>query len=89
MLALGLYFKVMDTFRFTFDGAQLAAVETSSNDLPVYCEAFDWVKRQMRQIMSGPCQGFFAGGPTPRDCARAVTEGFRRFAANRTSSSGD
>lgn len=82
MLALGLEFKVTDTFTFTFEGPILVAVETSSNDLPVYYEAFEWVSENMPEVMSGPCQGFFNGGPTPQDCARAMTEGYRQFAAS-------
>lgn len=82
MLALGLDFKVTDTFTLTFDGPLLIAVETSSNDLPVYYQAFQWVTEQMPEVMEGPCQGYFAGGPTPQACARAMTEGYRQFAAS-------
>ena len=83
MLALGVDFKVTDTFTFTFDGPFLTNIETSSNDLPIYYAAFDWVTKELPEVMSGPCQGFFAGGPTPQACARAMAEGYRRFAARK------
>lgn len=82
MLALGIDFKVTDTFAFTFAGPLLTKVETSSNDLPIYYRAFEWVTKEMPEVMSGPCQGFFAGGPTPGACAQAMTEGYRQFAAS-------
>ncbi|MEJ2239918.1 MAG: hypothetical protein P8X82_16635, partial [Gemmatimonadales bacterium] len=82
VLALNIDFNVTDTFTIGFDGARIVSVETSSNDQQIYYDAFDWVTREMPEVMSGPCQGFFDGGPTPGDCARAVTEGYRRFAAS-------
>jgi len=82
VLALKLDFKVTDTFTITFDGDKVAAVETSSNDKPIYTQAFEWVVKESPEVMTGPCQGFFADGPTPGDCARAMTEGYRRFAAS-------
>ena len=80
MLALGIDFKVTDTFAFTFAGPLLTKVETSSNDLPIYYRAFEWVTKELPEVMPGPCQGFFGEGPTPGACAQAMTEGYRRFA---------
>ncbi len=80
VLALNIDFNVTDTFRMTYDGATLVAVENSSNDQPVYFEAYNWVVENMPEVMAGPCQGFFDGGPTPGDCARAMTIGYRKFA---------
>ena len=80
--ALGSDFKVTDTFTITFEGTTISAVETSSNDQPIYYLARDWVLANMPGIMEGPCKGFFAGGPTPGDCARAMVEGYRAFAAS-------
>lgn len=86
VLALGIDFKVTDTFTITFTGTEtgteISSVETSSNDQQIYYDAFDWVTKEMPEVMSGPCQGFFDGGPTPGDCARAMAEGYRRFAAS-------
>jgi hypothetical protein len=82
VMALGSDFKVTDTFTISFDGTKISDVETSSNDQPIYYLARDWVRANMPEIMEGPCKGFFAGGPTPGDCARAMAEGYREFAAS-------
>jgi len=82
VLALGTDFKVTDTFAISFEGTVITDVETSSNDQPIYYQAKDWVKENMPEVMEGPCRGFFADGPTPGECARAMTEGYRRFAAS-------
>ena len=80
VLALNIDFNVTDTFAITFSGTEIVSVKTSSNDQQIYYDAFDWVTKEMPEVMSGPCQGFFNGGPTPGDCARAMTEGYRIFA---------
>lgn len=82
VLQLNTNFNVTDTFTLTFDNGVLTAVETNSNDQQIYYDAFDWVVENMPEVMAGPCQGFFNGGPTPGDCARAMTEGYRQFAAS-------
>ena len=82
VLALGTDFKVTDTFTLTFDGPNISKVETSSNDQPIYYQAAEWVRETMPEVMEGPCQGFFDGGPTPGDCARAMVDGYRKFAAS-------
>lgn len=84
VMALQSDFKVTDTFTLTFAGTNITAIETSSNDQPIYYEARDWVLKNMPEVKSGPCQGYFDGGPTPGDCARAMTEGYRQFYAART-----
>ncbi len=83
VVALKTGFNVTDTFTVTFEGTDIVSIKTSSNDQPIYYEARDWVLENMPEVMSGPCQGFFAGGPTPGDCARAMTEGYRRFMEQR------
>jgi len=80
MLALAIDFKVTDTFTLSFEGDVLVAVKNSSDDQPIYYEAYEWVVTNKPQIMSGPCLGFFTDGPTPGDCARAMTAGYREFA---------
>lgn len=82
VMALGLDFKVTDTFTITFDETTITKVETSSNDKPIYYQASAWVRENMPEVMEGPCQGFFDGGPTPGDCARAMTAGYTAFAAS-------
>lgn len=80
VMALKTDFKVTDTFTLSFDGETLTSVETSSNDKPVYYQASAWVREKFPEIMEGPCKGFFADGPTPGDCARAMSDGYRKFA---------
>ena len=82
VLALGLEFKVTDTFTLTFDGPSIVNVDTSSNDKPIYYAAGQWVRTTYPEIMEGPCEGFFTGGPTPQDCARAMADGYAKFAAS-------
>lgn len=79
VLALQTGFFVTDTFSISFSDRKIIRVETSSNDQPIYYEARDWVKKEMPEVMTGPCAGFFAGGETPADCARAMTEGYKQF----------
>lgn len=80
VLALKTGFNVTDTFTLSFADGQIVSVDTSSNDQPVYYAAREWVKREMPEVMAGPCKGRRAGGTTPGECARAMTEGYRRFA---------
>lgn len=82
MLALGIDFHVTDTFEISFTNNSITAVETSSNDLQVYYDASDWVFRELPELVEAPCQGFFDGGPTPGDCARAMAAGYAQFAAS-------
>jgi len=82
MLALAVDFFVTDTFEIGFEDGKVTSVKTSSNDLPIYYEARDWVLSNMPELIAVPCEGFFAGGPTPGDCASAMAEGYRRFAAS-------
>ena len=79
--ALGTGYDVTDTFHITFEGGRIARVRTSSNDPPEFEEALKWVRAERPEVMTGPCRGFFAGGPTPQDCVRAVVKGFAEFAA--------
>ena len=82
VLALGIDFKVTDTFSITFTNSEITAVETSSNDQQIYYDARDWVRKELPEFVEVPCQGYFDGGPTPGDCARAMAEGYRQFAAS-------
>lgn len=80
VLALNIDFKVTDTFAISLLANKITSVVTSSDDKPIYNQAFEWVVKENPEIMAGPCKGFFDGGPTPADCARAMTEGYRQFA---------
>lgn len=77
--ALGAGYWVTDTFHLTFAGDRLTAVRTSSDDPPEFELALEWINAERPAVMSGPCTGFFAGGPTPQDCVRAVVAGFAEY----------
>ena len=79
VLALKTGFDVTDTFHLSFQGNTLVAVDTSSNDQPIYFEARKWVETNQPEVMEGPCKDRNAGGNTPGDCARAMTDGYRAF----------
>lgn len=70
---------VTDTFHLTFENGLMVKVQTSSDDPPEFGLAIEWVGRERPEVMSGPCQGFFAGGPTPQDCVRAMVSGFGAY----------
>ncbi|MDD9888823.1 MAG: hypothetical protein OXU66_01055 [Gammaproteobacteria bacterium] len=82
ILALGIDFKVTDTFTITFNNSEIAAIETSSDDPDIYFIARDWVRENRAELIATPCEGFFNGGPTPGDCARAMASGYAEFAAS-------
>jgi hypothetical protein len=79
---LGTGFNVTDTFHLTFEDGHIAHIETSSNDQPIYYEARKWVEANLPELIAEPCKDAYDGGSTPGDCARAMTEGYRRFAAS-------
>lgn len=79
--ALGTGYDVTDTFHLTVADGRIVKVRTSSNDPPEFDRALDWLRAVRPQLMTGPCRGFFAGGPTPQACVREVVKGFAQFAA--------
>ena len=81
--ALGTGYDVTDTFHLTFDDGRIVKVRTSSNDPPEFEQALDWLKRERPGVFTGPCRGFFAGGPTPQACVRAVVAGFKELSVRR------
>lgn len=78
---LGTGYWVTDTFHLTFRDGRIVKVRTSSNDPPDFEQALKWVNAQRPDLMTGPCRGFFAGGPTPQDCGREVVKGFAAYRA--------
>jgi hypothetical protein len=77
--ALRFAYEVTDTFKLTFSGGEITAVETSSDDPPEFYAAQEWVKTHRPELIEVPCQGYFAGGPTPGECVKAMVQGFREF----------
>lgn len=69
----------------------LIALDTEGNieevrlipdDPPELDAAYNWVVANRPGLFDdGACAGFFAGGPTPVDCATAVLDGFGEYAA--------
>jgi hypothetical protein len=82
ILALGIDFKVTDTFQISFKNSEISAVKTSSDDPQIYFDAKNWVRANLADLIEVPCRGYFDGGPTPGDCARAMAEGYAQFAAS-------
>lgn len=83
--ALETGYWVTDTFHLSFQRGRIVSVRTTSNDPPDFDKALDSLKREQPDLMTGPCQGFFAGGPTPQACVRAVVAGFAAYRAQRSS----
>ncbi|MEY4237589.1 MAG: hypothetical protein RL339_190 [Pseudomonadota bacterium] len=79
IVALGTGYWVTDTFHLTVEDGRIVKVRTSSNDPADFELALNWLQREQPQVMTGPCRGFFAGGPTPQDCVRAVVKGFKAY----------
>ena len=79
VLALKTGFNVTDTFHLRFEGAHLSAVETSSNDQPIYYEARKWVEANLPEVMTGPCKDRNTEESTPVACAKAMTKGYQAF----------
>ena len=79
--ALGTGYWVTDTFHLTVRDGRVVKVRNSSNDPPEFDQALTWLKRERPNVMTGPCKGFFAGGPTPQDCVRVVVAGFAAYRA--------
>ena len=78
--ALGTGYDVTDTFHLTLADGKIVKLSTSSDDPPAMSDAFKWLKGQHPEIWTtGPCRGFFAGGPTPQDCVRAIVKGFAEY----------
>lgn len=82
VLALGTDYKVTDTFEFVFENGEIVSVDTSSDDQQIYYDARDWVRENLPKLIEVPCKGFFDGGLTPGECARAMAEGYAQFAAS-------
>jgi len=79
VLALKRAHKVTDTFTMHFTDGKITSIETTSDDEPIYREAFDWVVQTNPELMTQDCDGFFADGATPAACARAMAAGYHQF----------
>ncbi len=76
MATLKINFNVTDTFRITIKNKRIRAVTTSSNDLPEYYKAKEWVKQNHPELIEKACEGIWDGGPTPCECVKGMLKGF-------------
>lgn len=81
--ALGLAFRVTDNFHFAFHAGRIVKVWNSSDDPPEFQQGMEWLRRERPAIFTGACRGMWEGGPTPKDCVRAIVKGLADFAAQR------
>ena len=81
VLAFKTGFKVTDTFTLSIEEGRIVDIKTRSNDQPIYYEARKWVEANHPELIEGPCAGAWYRWGLSRDCARAMTEGYRRFTA--------
>src|SRR4051812_5003382 len=81
--ALGSAFHVTDDFHFAFRDGRVVKVWNSSDDPPEFGQAMKWLRSERPEIFTGPCRGMWEGGPTPKDCVRAIVNGFGDFTARK------
>ena len=74
MAGLNINFNVTDTFHLTIIKGKIRSVETSSNDLDVYYEAKEWVRKNRPALVEKPCEG-----STPCECILGMIKGFKEF----------
>jgi hypothetical protein len=79
MAALNINFNVTDTFHIAIQQGKIRSVTTSSNDPATYFEAKEWVKANRPELVAKPCEGIWAGGPTPCECVLGMIQGFKEF----------
>jgi hypothetical protein len=77
--ALG--YTATDTFTMIVRDGMVTDVSFAGDDPPVFEELFEWLASRRPQVFTGPGKDMFNGGTTPGDCARAVAQAAREFAA--------
>ena len=65
-------YMATDTFSLVVENQKVTGVQFEGDDPPIFMKLFEWISINRAEIMSGPCLNMFAGGYTPRKCARAV-----------------
>ena len=85
MKALVIDFNVTDTFHISFRNGAISSVKTSSNDLPAYHQAKEWVTKYRPELVKEACEGICEGGPTPCECVQGMIKGFRELTARKKS----
>lgn len=80
--ALDLDFNATDTFTLQVVEGEIVGGNFEGDDPEIVGLAFEWVDANRPELNDGVCAGFFEGGPTPGECARAFVQGFKDFAAS-------
>ena len=78
-------YMATDTFSLVVANQKVTGVQFEGDDPPIFMKLFEWISINRAEIMSGPCLNMFAGGHTPRECARAVVSAARDFVLERES----
>jgi hypothetical protein len=81
MKSLAINFNVTDTFHISFRHGAISSVKTSSNDLPEYYQAKEWVNTNRPELVKEACEGIWEGGPTPCECVQGMIQGFTELTA--------
>jgi len=76
-------YMATDTFSLVVENQKVTGVGFEGDDPPIFMKLFEWISINRAEIMSGPCLNMFAGGHTPRKCARAVVSAARDFVLKR------
>ena len=76
-------YMATDTFSLVVENQKVTGVQFEGDDPPIFMKLFEWISINRAEIMSGPCLNMFAGGYTPRKCARAVVSAARDFVLER------
>ena len=79
MAALKIDFNITDSFHISIKSGKIRTVKTSSNDVPDYFKAKEWVKQYRPELVEKACEGIWAGGPTPCECVQGMVKGFTEF----------
>lgn len=78
-------YMATDIFSLVVANQKVTGVQFEGDDPPIFMKLFEWISINRAEIMSGPCLNMFAGGHTPRECARAVVIAARDFVLERES----
>ena len=79
MKALQIDFNVTDEFHLSFRNGTITEITTTSDDPPAWENGKAWIRKNRAALIATPCEGYFAGGPTPAECARSMVQGLREF----------
>ena len=76
-LALG--YIATDTFILKISNGQVTEVTFTADDPPIFDKLLNWIRNERDHILTGPCLDMFAGGLTPKICAKTVAKSAEEF----------